>query len=268
MKHRLLLVAAVLAVGVGEAQVTLDAPRGGWKHSGGEAVQHLQPVNYPASRVNAGGPRFSDDGRDVGAAIRGRIAGASAEKARRPQLLVVNGVAMPLSIDAGGAFARPYAFPPGSNSVEVRSADRKDVRRASFHDANATRSRAGLRIVLSWDSDMTDIDLHVISPDGQHVFFGDRVGKNGGALDIDVTSGYGPEIYAIASPPRGTWQVYVNYFGGGLGAGGDADNPGVITIAQVAIISREGTPDEKQEVFRIPLRRPGELTLARSFVLP
>jgi len=265
MKPRLLVAVAVLAAGVSSAQVTLDAPRGGWKHTGGEAIQHLQEVHYPASRVNAGGPRFGDDGRDLSAAIRGRIAGTTAAKAKRPQLLVVNGVAMPLSIDTGGAFARPYAFPPGSNSVEVRSADRQHLRRISFHDANATRSRGGLRIVLSWDSDLTDIDLHVVSPDGQHVFYGDRVAKNGGALDVDVTTGYGPEIYAIPSPPRGTWQIYVNYFGG-FGSGDESERP--ITLAQVAIITREGTPDEKLQVFRIPLRRPGELTLVRSFVVP
>jgi uncharacterized protein YfaP (DUF2135 family) len=258
---------ALLVAATAQAQVTLDAPRGGWKHSGGEPAQHLQDVNYPASRVNAGGPRSREDGSELGAAIRGRIAGATAEKARQPHLLVVNGVAMPLSVNADGSFARPYAFPPGANSVEVRTPDRKQGRRVNFYDANAARQRVGLRIVLSWDSDMTDIDLHVLSPDGQHVFFGDRLGRNGGALDVDVTGGYGPEIYAIPSPPHGNWQVYVNYFGGGMGTDGQEESQ-EITIAQVAIITREGTPDEKLQVFRVPLRRPGELTLVKSFVYP
>jgi len=39
-----------------------------------------------------------------------------------------------------------------------------------------------------------------------------------------------------------------------------------LTVAQVAIITHEGTPDEKREMFRIPMRRPGELTLIKSFV--
>ena len=41
-----------------------------------------------------------------------------------------------------------------------------------------------------------------------------------------------------------------------------------ISIAQVALVMHEGTPDERREVFRIPLRRPGELTLIKSFVYP
>jgi uncharacterized protein YfaP (DUF2135 family) len=266
----LLALCALLAAAAAPAQVTLDAPRGGWRHSGGEPAQHMQDVNYPASRVNAGGARSGEDGGELGAAIRGRIAGATAAKMKQPHLLVVNGVAMPLSVNPDGSFARPYAFPPGANSVEVRTPDRKQGRRVNFYDANPARQRVGLRIVLSWDSDMTDIDLHVISPDGQHVFFGERLGRNGGALDVDVTGGYGPEIYAIPSPPHGNWQVYVNYFGGGMGGmGGDGQQEGQeITIAQVAIITREGTPDEKLQVFRVPLRRPGELTLVKSFVYP
>ncbi len=253
--------------GLASAQVTIDAPRGGWKNSGGESAQHMQDVNYPASRVNAGAARYDEDGRETGAAIRGRIANTPKQpKSREPHLLVVNGVALPLSVGEDGRFARPYSFPPGSNSVEIRSADRQFVRRVNFYDTNVNRQRVGLRIVLSWDTDMTDLDLHVVSPDGQHVFYGNRLAKNGGALDVDVTDGYGPEIFAIPSPPRGNWLIYANYFGGGWD--GDQPSSDALTIAQVNIITNEGTPDEKQQIFRIPMRRPGELTLIKSFMLP
>lgn len=258
---RRLLPWVLLAAGAAQAQISLDAPKGGWKNSSEESGQHMQEVNYPASRVNAGGNEL---GQPMSAAIRGRIVGAG--KSRQPHLLVVNGVPLPLSVTSDGSFARPYSFQPGANSLEVRSSDRKQARRVSFYDANPARQRVGLRVVLSWDTDMNDLDLHVISPDGQHVFFGDRLARNGGALDVDVTGGYGPEIYAIPSPPKGVWQVYVNYFGG-FGMDGE-EAPQEITVAQVAIITKEGTPDEKLQVFRIPMRRPGELTLVKSFILP
>lgn len=260
---RRLTLLATLAAGTAAAQVSLEAPVGGWKHSGGEPVQYMQDVNYPASRVNAGAMRENDDGQGLGAAIRGRIARTASEKSHKPHLLVVNGIPMPLSVGPDGGFARPYSFPPGNNSVEIRTPDRKQVRRTNFYDNNEHRQRVGLRVVLSWDSDMTDIDLHVISPDGEHVFYGHRTGRNGGALDVDVTGGYGPEIYAIPSPPKGNWHIYLNYYGGDEG---NRLSDG-ITIAQVAIITREGTPDEKSEIFRVPLRRPGDLTLVRSFLL-
>jgi len=258
-----------------QAQITLEAPIGGWKHSADEPPQHMQEVHYPASRVNTGGSRLNGDGRDMGAAIRGFIVNHPKAK-KEPYMLVVNGVAMPISVGEDGHFARPYAFPPGSNNVEIKSPDRKTLRRVNYFDANPNRQRVGLRVVLSWDTDMTDLDLHVVSPDGQHVFYGDRVGANGGALDVDVTGGYGPEIYAIPSPLKGNWQIYVNYYGGGWsnsssdeGEGGRPSSKEVaITVAQIAIVTHEGTPDERRQVFRVPMRRPGDLTLVKSFVYP
>jgi uncharacterized protein YfaP (DUF2135 family) len=59
----------------------------------------------------------------------------------------------------------------------------------------------------------------------------------------------------------GAYHVFVNYFGAG-------QRRGVITTAQVAIIQDEGTPREKQQTFVVPLRKPGELTLVRSFLMP
>lgn len=263
--------AALLATAAAHGQISFDAPVAGWKNSAGEPPQHMQEVHYPASRVNAGGGYRDESGRDTAAAIRGSIANHPKD-GKQPYLLVVNGVPMPLSVWADGRFARPYAFPPGSNSVELKSPDRRMTRRVNYYDANFNRQRVGLRVVLSWDSDMTDLDLHVVSPDGQHVFYGKRVGNNGGALDVDVTGGYGPEIYAIPSPPKGNWQVYVNYFGGWMGGAANDEEAGArdkaITVAQIAVITHEGTPDEKRQVFRVPLRRPGDLTLVKSFVFP
>lgn len=37
------------------AQVSLDVPRGGRRHSAGEPAQHMQDVNFPASRVKSFG---------------------------------------------------------------------------------------------------------------------------------------------------------------------------------------------------------------------
>lgn len=231
------------------AQVKIETPRGGWRHSAGESSSFAQTVRYPASTANT-------ESANPGALISGHIAKHAKNK---PATLVVNGVAMPLSVQEDGGFSRPYAFGKGSNSVEVRSSDGKQRSRRQFHDAYADKSPAKMRVVLSWDSDGTDLDLHVVTPEGEHAFYGNRVIASGGALDIDVTTGYGPEIFASPSPAHGTYHVYVNYFGSG--SGGNE----IITIAQVAIITHENTLQEKQQVFRVPLRNPGELTLVRTF---
>lgn len=231
------------------AQVTLDTPRGGWRNTANDEGGFMQAVNYPASSVNA-------SGQPASALIRGHIANAGKQK---PGTLIVNGVAMPISTDEGGNFQRPYSFGNGSNSIEVRSGDGKHSKRVQFYDGYATKPRAKLRVVLGWDTDGTDLDLHVVSPDGAHVFYGNRVAANGGALDVDVTTGYGPEIYANTSPPPGTYLVYVNYYGSGSG---NSD----VTTAQVTIISNEGTVSEKRETVSVPMRKAGELTLIKAFV--
>gem|GEM_PF-230171 len=63
--------------------------------------------------------RSGEDGGELGAAIRGRIAGATTAKAKQPHLLVVNGVAMPFSVNPDGSFARPCAFPPAANAGQI-----------------------------------------------------------------------------------------------------------------------------------------------------
>lgn len=246
------LLAAVLVPVLAGAQVTIDAPKSGWRNSAGARETYSQEVNYPASSVNL------QPGQSETAQIRGRIASAPKGK---PATLVVNGVAMPLELDENGRYGRPYGFGNGSNSVEVRAPDGKGRARTQFYDNYEGKTQARLRVVLSWDSPGTDLDLHVVTPEGGHAWYGNRVTGDGGALDVDVTTGYGPEIFSSAAPPKGNYHVYVNYFGSGV-------DQSILTIAQVAIITNENTPREKQQVFRVPMRAAGELTLVKSFVFP
>lgn len=231
------------------AQISIDNPRGGWRRS--QEQGFVQNVYYPASQVNA-------DGTALEAQIRGHIAGKTKDSAgSKPASLIVNGVEMPLLTDASGGFARPYAFGRGSNSIEVRHG--KERKRLQFYEANHGMAQTRLRVLLAWDSDSTDLDLHVVTPDGQHCFYGNRVLPDGSALDVDVTAGYGPEIYASAAPKRGAYHVYVNYYGAG-------EANGIITTARVSIITDEASPREKRQDFRIPLRSPGELNHVKSFI--
>jgi uncharacterized protein YfaP (DUF2135 family) len=254
----LALTAAVSTEARGGDNIRIEAPPGGWFDSSGEDIDYTQDVLYPASSVNA---RQDQSTKGL---IKGRIEGT--QKGREPYTLIVNGVAMPLPVDDNGRFRRPYAFGKGSNSIEVRSPDRSRKGRAQFYDTSLSRTQARVRVVLSWTTDQTDLDLHLITPEGEHCFYGNRVLAMGGALDVDVTTGYGPEIISLPAPPRGAYHIYVNYYGGGYDRSGEPKE--VLTIAQVAIILNENTPDEKQQVFRIPMRKPGELTLVRSFVYP
>eukprot|EP00957_Ditylum_brightwellii_P014311 1077367-Ditylum_brightwellii.AAC.1 len=50
---------------------------------------------------------------------------------------------------------------------------------------------------LGWDTDNTDIDLHVKEPSGNEIYYGNRESDIGGNLSRDFTKGYGPEVYIL-----------------------------------------------------------------------
>lgn len=71
----------------------------------------------------------------------------------------------------------------------------------------------GLRVVLTWDADSTDIDLWVIDPSGEPVYYSHPRSSSGGRISKDYTQGYGPEVFTITRPLPGTYRVQAHYFG-------------------------------------------------------
>ncbi len=237
------------------ADVKIDNPIRGWRMTEGPS-NVVQRVNYPASSVSlvmagedGGGPS------KTASEIRGHVSNAP----KGPMQLIVNGIEMPMKAD-GSTFGRPFMFGRGSNSVEVRSG--KERHAVQFYEANASITPAHLKVLLSWDKDNTDLDLHVVTPSGEHCFYGNRRLASGAALDVDVTTGYGPEIISAPSPMNGTYLVYVNYYGGF-----DSSKQDLIT-AKVTVVTHAGTPDEKIDSSLVPMRSPGELQFVKSFHYP
>lgn len=239
--------------------VTLEGPRAGWNVRGLIDRTDELAVAYPPALIDRGVQRRRT-------LIRGAVRPPRTDV---PATLIVNGNPMPLYTGEDGRFARPYALAPGSNSIEVRSADGKQRRRMQFLEANPDITRAQLRIVLGWDDGQAEVDLHVITPDGQHAFWAQPVLRDGGGLDVDSVDGPGPEMFSMTVPPRGAYHVYVNYWGNFGGSGYHFDEStrqrDVIT-ANVTLVFHENTPSEKRETFRIPLRKIGDLGLVKSFV--
>jgi tetratricopeptide (TPR) repeat protein len=58
-------------------------------------------------------------------------------------------------------------------------------------------NRASIRFVLNWETDANDVDLHVFDGKKGHAFFRSKSLPSGGELYADVTTGYGPECFAI-----------------------------------------------------------------------
>ncbi|MFM0556010.1 DUF2135 domain-containing protein [Paraburkholderia sediminicola] len=248
------LACSLVAPAAHASDIDFAAPLNGWRNTSGDSERYTQDVHYPAVAVS------TPEGQSRFALIEGQIRKAPKKKGTSVGTLVVDGTPLPQRVEEDGKFSRPYAFPAGSNGVELRASD-GSRKRVQFYDAYSGKTQPKLRVLLAWDTDGTDLDLHVVSPDGAHTWYGERVAPNGGALDVDVTTGYGPEIYSSAAPSKGTYLVYVNYYGSG-NSGAD------MTVAQVTIITNENTPNEKSETIRVPMRKAGELTLVKTFVLP
>jgi tetratricopeptide (TPR) repeat protein len=70
-----------------------------------------------------------------------------------------------------------------------------------------------LRVVLTWDTDETDIDLHVIDPNGEETYFKHRQSYQGGLISLDNTVGYGPEEFVLRKAKAGKYRVEVNFYG-------------------------------------------------------
>ena len=250
----LLTASAALA----EPAAELDGPLGGWRYWGLLERPQDARVAYPTPPIDRGGQR----GRSL---IQGRLKGT--EGLRQPYRLVVNGNPLPLYTDDAGRFVRPYSFGAGSNSVELR-ADGKPLRRVQFYEANLQRTPARVRIVLGWDDPKAELDLHVITPDGQHAFWADPVMSNGGGLDVDSVDGPGPEMFTMTAPLHGAYLVYVNYWGN-LGSQGynfqAGSNQNEVITSHISLVFNENTVNERRETFVVPLRTIGELTLIKAF---
>ena len=119
-----------------------------------------------------------------------------------------------------------------------------------------------LRIVMTWDADETDIDLHVLEPNGEECFYGHRRTREGGFCSEDVTTGYGPEEYLKKDLEKGTYKVLTNYY-----ASHQASLTGATTV-QAAVYTDWATAQEKMQLLTLRLDKPkdkqlvGEVTMS------
>jgi uncharacterized protein YfaP (DUF2135 family) len=106
-----------------------------------------------------------------------------------------------------------------------------------------------VRIVLSWDADETDIDIHVLEPDGEEAYYRHRRTSTGGFVSEDVTTGYGPEEY-LRKEGIGRFKVLTNYF-----ASHQTDLTGAAT-ATATVYTDWGTAEEKMSILTLRLDKP------------
>ena len=73
-----------------------------------------------------------------------------------------------------------------------------------------------LRFILTWETDANDVDFHIHDSKGGHAFYSSRSLPSGGELFDDVTTGYGPECFAIKGMPQAfPYQLQIHYYSRG-----------------------------------------------------
>jgi tetratricopeptide (TPR) repeat protein len=116
--------------------------------------------------------------------------------------------------------------------------------RAREHGVDLER-RDALRITLAWETDANDVDLHVVDPEGEECFYGNRATSSGLTLYEDITRGLGPEVIRTPAIRQGTYHVGVRYF-----------DAGPMGISRGIVIVLRG--DDRIEIHPFRLTRGGE----------
>ncbi len=167
--------------------------------------------------------------------------------------------------------AFPLMLPPGMRvPVEVSYSPRRAGLQAGFwnvrsNDAQNPEQRVdvtalatpppledvGLHVRLSWDTDLTDVDLHLLGPGGQvWTCEGDCYFSNPNPnwadpnafvddpfLDLDDVDGLGPENINLETPAAGTYTVVVHYWDD---HGGDEPDATVEVLSHGNVVARYG----------------------------
>lgn len=162
--------------------------------------------------------------------------------------LVINGTERPLQLDGRGDFKAVFMAVPGQNFIEVQAQNKAGVvakKQTSFY---AVVPDLDLQVLLYWDTDKTDVDLHIVEPNEEECYYGHRETASGGMLDVDDVDGYGPEVYTLASAPSGVYTIFVQYF---------SDNGKPQSLAVVDVTLHPGTAMESRLTFEKMLTHTG-----------
>ncbi len=110
-----------------------------------------------------------------------------------------------------------------------------------------------IRIMMSWDADATDIDLHVVEPGGEEAYYGHNRTARGGLVSRDITDGYGPEEYLIHAAPPGAYAIKAKYYGSR-----QQTLVGAATVT-ATVFTDWGRPGEKRQTLTLRLDKPHDM---------
>jgi hypothetical protein len=131
------------------------------------------------------------------------------------------------SPSAPAVLAGPRAALPGTVELLVQLVDALgNVGNRVLQSFGIVEVASGaVQVSLSWDTP-TDVDLHVVEPGGEEIYYGSRTSSTGGVLDLDSNAGCSIDgvnnenVTWTGAPPPGEYVVRVDFWSdcGGLPA--------------------------------------------------
>jgi len=80
----------------------------------------------------------------------------------------------------------------------------------------ALATQPSTRFIMYWETDANDVDFHIRDARGGHAWYSQQRLASGGELYADITTGYGPECFAIPGTPKaGPYRLSINYYSQG-----------------------------------------------------
>ncbi|WP_160127685.1 VIT domain-containing protein [Kordia antarctica] len=127
-----------------------------------------------------------------------------------------------------------------------------DIDTSALDKTSVPKETFDVRIVVDWNHNDTDIDLHVIDPNLEECSYKHTRTKIGGKISQDMTQGFGPEEFTLKNAIKGDYFVKIKYFGDRYQK---IENP---TFMKVTLYKYYGTKKETKEVKIIRLAESNE----------
>jgi uncharacterized protein YfaP (DUF2135 family) len=162
--------------------------------------------------------------------------------------LVINGSAQGVAC-SNGQFSSQQVMSPGENHISAIAQSADGVGSDSIIVYSQVPKK-DLKVVLTWDTNETDVDLWLTDPNAEKCSYQHTQSKLGAQLDTDVTTGYGPETITLANAIKGNYLIEAHYYG----SHGRAQ-----TRCKVTVILYEGTNREERSEYDFILTRDGEV---------
>jgi uncharacterized protein YfaP (DUF2135 family) len=152
--------------------------------------------------------------------IKGYLTGFL-ESGKISATLSVNGQtsALPIKKESGiYTFEQNVVLRKGINTIRVLATETFTNGHVNISAGNETEIDGRfednvLYTQLAWNTNGTDVDLHLTGPDGVDCYFSRKTTSWGGTLDVDDTNGYGPEAITVpVLKKEGVYTLRVHYY--------------------------------------------------------